>query len=465
MIPLSFAQQRLWFLAQLEGPSSTYNLPVAVRLAGELDVAALELALADVAGRHEVLRTVYPAADGRPYQHIVDAAGLDLSLPVAEVSEAGLPGAVETAAAYEFDLGAEVPWRAVLLRLGRADHVLVLVLHHIAGDAWSMGVLAADLSAAYQARCRGEAPGWAPLPVQYADYAIWQRELLGDEGDPGSVMARQVGYWRQVLDGAPAELALPYDRPRPAVASYRGHTVPVQVPAGLHARLAGVARERSVTMFMVLHAALGVLLCRLGAGEDIPVGSPTAGRTDEALDDLVGFFVNNLVLRTDVSGDPSFGVLLGRVRETGLGALANQDVPFERLVEILAPARSAARHPLHQVVLALQNTAAAALDLPGVEPGPVPGGGAAVAQVDLDIDLRETFDGQGRPAGLFGSVTVAADLFDAEAAGQIARWLVRVLEIAAGNPQVRVSAVKILDDVERGQLLSGWDDTDREVSE
>jgi hypothetical protein len=460
-VPLSFAQQRLWLQGQVEGAGGSYNTVVPVRLAGDLDVAMLEAALADVARRHEVLRTVFPAdASGQPYQHVL--ADAEAGLPVTAVTQDGLAEAMARLAAEGFDLAAEVPWRAGLLRLAADDHVLVLVVHHIAADAWSMEPLARDLSLAYAARSTGRPPGWAPLPVQYADYAIWQQELLGAENDPGSLLSAQVAYWRQALAGIPDELTLPASRPRPAVPSYQGHLVPLEIPAGIHAGLAALAREHGVTMFMALQAGLAVLLSKLGAGTDIPVGSPVAGRSDEALDGLVGFFVNTLVVRTDLAGNPSFADVLGRVREAGLGAMAHQDVPFEKLVEVLAPARVAGRNPLHQVVLAVQNAGRPVLDLPGVAPGPVPGGGAAgtvATRVDLDVDLTEAFDQDGRPAGLRGSVTVAADRFDRSAAEQFGHRLVRVLATVAADPQLRVSAVKLLDPDERRRALTGWTGT------
>ena len=332
-IPLSFAQQRLWFLHQLEGPdAATYNITLALRLSGRLDRAALEASLADLVQRHETLRTIFP--EGAPHQLVLDAALARPELTIRTVAEDALPKALAAEARHGFDLTNAIPFKATLFILGATEHVLLLLIHHIAGDGGSLAPLARDFAAAYAARRIGAAPDWAPLPVQYADYTLWQRDLLGSAEDPDSVIARQVAFWTTALRSLPEELALPTDHARPSFPTYRGGTVPLRLAPELHERLLAIARGSQASLFMVIQAGLAALLTRHGAGADIPIGSPIAGRTDTALDDLIGFFVNTLVLRTDTSGDPSFVALVERVRDMCLAAYANQDVPFERLVEI-----------------------------------------------------------------------------------------------------------------------------------
>ncbi|MFN7768123.1 MAG: amino acid adenylation domain-containing protein, partial [Planctomycetaceae bacterium] len=294
-MPLSAAQRRMWFLRQFETAAATYHIPLARRLTGPLDVDALRLAVGDLLERHESLRTVFPAEEGEPWQEVRDVDPLAIPLRVEPVTEPELASRLLAAATQPFDLGTELPLRITLFELGPDEQVLLILLHHIAADGTSLTPLWRDLSTAYAARNQCQAPAWAPLPVQYADYTLWQERWLGTADDAASVTSRELAYWREALAGLPEELALPTDRPRPRVASYRGGTVPIEVGAELLARLRQLARDENVSLFMVLQGALAVLLSRLGAGTDIPLGSPIAGRLDEALQDQIGFYVNTLV--------------------------------------------------------------------------------------------------------------------------------------------------------------------------
>ncbi|MFI8996700.1 amino acid adenylation domain-containing protein [Streptomyces sp. NPDC053542] len=455
-IPLSFAQQRLWFMHRLEGPSATYNIPMPLRLTGPLDRAALAAALGDLTTRHESLRTVFPEADGVPYQHILDPERARPELAETEASDGtSAQQLLRDASRYAFDLTREIPLRATLLRISAHEHILLLLVHHIAGDGGSVAPLLRDLAEAYTARRTGDAPEWTPLPVQYADYTLWQRTLLGEAEDPESLLAKQLDFWRTTLAGAPEQLDLPADRPRPAVPDHRGGTVGFTLDAATHQRLAGLAKAADCTLFMVLQAGLAALLTRLGAGQDIPLGTAVAGRTDQALDDLAGFFVNTLVLRTDTSGDPAFQDLLRRVREADLAAYAHQDVPFERLVEALNPVRSAASHPLFQVMLTFQNNARPTLELPELTVG-FEGFGVGVAKFDLSFTLTETQDADGRPAGLRGVVEYAEALFDRSTVRSFAERFARLLGSAAEAPARPLSRLDVLSDAERQAMLGAW---------
>ncbi|MEU9118154.1 amino acid adenylation domain-containing protein, partial [Streptomyces sp. NPDC048483] len=463
LIPLSYAQRRLWFLGRLEGPSATYNIPLGLRLTGPLDRQALAGALADLVARHESLRTVFPDTAGVPRQEIRTAESARPELRVVATDEAGLHTAMAEAAGYAFDLVTEPQLRTTLFRLGEEEHVLLLLLHHIAGDGWSFSALATDLSRAYAARCAGGAPDWAPLPVQYADYTLWQHEVLGDEDDPNSPMGRQLAYWADQLAELPEQLELPCAGPRPQVQSYRGATVDLGLDAALHQRLLAVARETGTSLFMVLQAALAALLTRLGAGTDIPIGSPIAGRTDEALDDLVGFFVNTLVLRTDTAGSPTFRQLLERVRATDLAAYAHQEVPFERLVEVLNPERSLSRHPLFQVMLALQNTPEATLELPELDARPAPVG-SAVAKFDLAAEFVERTGADGSPQGLEGVLQYSTDLFERETVALMADRFRRLLAQLAADLDLAIGEAEVLTAEERHQVLTAWNETSAEIA-
>ncbi|HEU4556928.1 MAG TPA: amino acid adenylation domain-containing protein, partial [Longimicrobium sp.] len=452
--PLSFAQERLWFIDRLEPGSATYNVPRAWHLGGTLDEAALERALGEIVRRHEALRTTFREVDGSPVQVIAPFGGF--TLPVEDLSglgEADREAEVKRRATEEamrpFDLAAGPLFRAVLLRLGAEDHVLLLSMHHIVSDGWSMGVLIRELSALYMAYREG---GESPLPelgVQYADYAVWQREQLA-----GEALARQLSYWRERLAGAPELLELPTDRPRPPAQTYRGASVPVELSPELLERLQALGRSEGATLYMTLLGAFQVLLSKYGGGEDVVVGSDIAGRTRREVEELIGFFVNTLVLRTDLSGDPSFREVLRRVREATVGAYEHQEVPFEKLVAELQPERSLSYSPLVQVMFTLQNAGEREDGLAGLE---LRGAGAAmeIAKFDLSLDLVAT------PQGVRGGLNYSTDLFERGTAERMLGHLVRVLEQVAADADVRLSRLALAGPEERAQVVVEWNRTER----
>ncbi|MFH7339449.1 amino acid adenylation domain-containing protein [Streptomyces sp. KHY 26] len=462
-LPLSPAQKRLWFLNRLDGPNATYNTVMSWNLLGSVDCAALGVALGDVVGRHESLRTVYPEVDGEPVQDIRPIEQAETELRTISSTPAQLPGLLEELASQPFDLTQDLPLRAWLVVLAPGEYVLLLVVHHIATDGWSSAPLLRDLSVAYEARLAGRAPAWEPLPVQYADYTLWQRELLGEENDPDSLLSQQLAFWTKALDGAPEVLSLPTDRPRPAIASHRGSYVPFHCSPQLHQQLNELARANHSTLFMVLQAAFATLLTRHGAGTDIPIGTPIAGRTDQALDDLVGFFVNTLVLRTDTSGNPTFRELLHRTRESDLTAYSHQDLPFDRLVEALNPTRNLAHQPLFQTMLAFADTeedvstafAGAGVVARGVE--------SPHALFDLTLNLVGLKTVADESAGVEGNMRYASDLFDRGTVEAFAARLVRILEAVAADPDQHIADIDVLSEQERHQVLVEWNRTERHV--
>jgi amino acid adenylation domain-containing protein len=459
-VPLSFAQSRLWFLEQLHGPSPLYNMAVALRLGGRLDADALGAALADVVGRQESLRTLFVAVDGIPQQLVVPVEQADFGWQIVDAtgwSASRLEEAIDTVVRYTFDLTSEIPLRARLFRIGDDEHVLVAVVHHIAADGWSITPLARDLGVAYASRCAGQAPGWADLAVQYVDYTLWQRERLGDLADSHSPIAAQLAYWEQALAGMPERLVLPTDRPYPPVAEYRGASVAVNWPAELQQRVRGLAGEHNTTSFMVMQAALAVLLAKLSASPNVAVGIPIAGRRDPALDELVGFFVNTLVLRVELAGDHTVAQLLAQVRGRSLAAYEHQDVPFEVLVERLNPTRSLTHHPLIQVMLGWQN-------LPGQDNDPAAGlalgkvrvtqlpADTRTARMDLVFSLAERWSEAGEPAGISGTVEFRTDVFDAASIEVLIERLERMLVAMTADPTRRLSSLELLDVGEQARL-------------
>ncbi|MFD8318723.1 amino acid adenylation domain-containing protein [Kitasatospora purpeofusca] len=445
-LPLSPAQRGLWFHYRLEGPSPTYNIPLALTLTGPLDRDALALAVGDLVARHETLRTVYgESADGEPYQRILPPAPVELHTGTGEITDA---------VRYAFDLGAEPPLRASLFAHQDGTHTLLLLLHHIAGDGASTTPLARDLAAAHTARLAGHAPELPPLTVQFADQVDWQAKLLGTGEAPSALAVRQLDHWRKTLAGLPDQLDLPTDRPRPAVASHRGATVPFRLDAEAHTALAALARTTGTSVFTAVQAGLAALLTRHGCGTDIPVGTPVAGRDSDETAALVGYFVNSVVLRTDTSGDPTFRELLGRTRTAVLGAHDHADLPFDRLVEELNPRRSLARHPLFQVMLAWQSVPDRAFALGGGLTATVAAIPSGTAKFDLTLNAGELREG-----GIAGFLEYRTDLFDEATVRALAERLARLLTAAATAPDTTIGRLPLIGAEEHHRALVEWNGT------
>jgi amino acid adenylation domain-containing protein len=449
---LSFAQARLWFLEQLEPGSWAYNIPSAVHLTGSLDVAALKQSLNEIVLRHEALRTTFAMVSGEPIQVIAPA--LALSVPLVDMrdlpeaqQEASVKRLATESAQQPFDLAMGPLLRAKLLHLGEAEYVLLLTMHHIVSDGWSMGVLIRELAALYEAFSTGKPSPLPQLPIQYADFAHWQRQWL-----QGEVLAAQLSYWQQQLAGAQTVLELPTDRPRPAVQTFRGATEFLALAEPLSQKLKTLSQRSGVTLFMTLLAAFQTLLYRYTGQEDICIGSPIANRNRSETEELIGFFVNTLVLRTDMSENPSFQELLGRVREVTLGAYAHQDLPFEQLVEALQPERNLSHHPLFQVMFVLQNAPMSALELPSLTISSREME-SSTAKFDLDLSMEDT------EQGLRGSLEYNTDLFDAGTISRMLEHFQTLLEGIVAEPDQRLSDLPLLTQPERQQLLLEWNNT------
>ncbi|RKG94450.1 amino acid adenylation domain-containing protein, partial [Corallococcus carmarthensis] len=452
-LPLSFAQQRLWFLDQLTPDDSSYNLPVALRLIGRLDVEALRRAFEALVARHEALRTTFFEEEGQPFQRI--HAPAEWALPVEDLSsleesarDAETLRLATREARQPFHLVHGPLLRTALLKLAEEAHVLLVTMHHIVSDGWSMGVLIRELASLYESFSGGRAPSLPPLPVRYADFALWQRQWL-----QGETLDAQLGYWKRQLAGAPSALELPTDRPRPADKSLRGATLPVHFASELTDSLRSLAQSEGATPFMLLLSAFQLLLSRYSGQDDVSVGSPIAGRTHTEAEGLIGFFVNTLVLRAQVNPLATFRELLAQVKATTLGAYEHQHVPFEKLVEVLQPSRDLSRSPLFQVMLVLQNAPAEALRVPGMAFQPIPLEGNS-SRFDLSLTLFEV------PQGLTGFLEYSTDLFDASTVQRLMGHFGVLLASLAAQPDARVSALPLMTAAEQQRLLVEWNETD-----
>ncbi|WP_313818572.1 condensation domain-containing protein, partial [Citricoccus sp.] len=446
-LPVSLTQRRLWFLNRMDPDSAAYNVPLVLQLTGDLDAPALRGALRDVVGRHEPLRTVFPLLDGEPVQQVLGAEAGAPPFTAVRIPAASLTAAIQAEAERPFDITTQTPLRAVLLQTEEQVHTLVVVMHHIATDGWSLAPFAQDLAAYYAARRNGRAAELPDLAVSYADFTLWQRELLGD----GEALPRQMHqYWQQALQGAPAEIDLPRDRARGEEGAPSGMgEVHLPVDPDRHAALRHLAAQHRSSLFMVLQSAVAVTLRQHGSGDDIVVGTPVAGRGDPALEPLVGFFVNTLVLRTDVANNPTLVQVLERVREANTRAYGHQDLPFDAVVDAVNPARVAGRHPVFQVMLTLQNTPPAVLDLDGVNVTVPAQMTSAGVKTDLMIDVS-TPEGDDGPL----QVVLGYDraLFEPGTAQRILDALDRVLTAFATSAQRHLSELDAVGPATRDRL-------------
>ena len=450
--PLSFAQERLWLLDQFLGETAVYGVPWAFRVTGPLKVDAFEESLKEIVRRHEILRTTFASDDGRPSQVIAPSSTFELlkvdlqRLPASKREDTALQLAAEDAQ-QPFDLTRGPLFRATLLRLEESDYFALFAMHHIISDAWSLEVFNSELSALYEAFCQGESSPLPELPIQYADFAVWQRKWLR-----GEVLDGQLSYWRHRLAEAPSALELPTDRPRPAVQTFRGSLEPIELSDSLSEALEALSRQEEATLFMVLLGAFQVLLHRYSGQDDIVVGSPIANRNRPEIENLIGFFVNTLAMRTDLSGDPTFRELLVRVREGSLEAYTHQDLPFERLVEEVQPERDLSRNPLFQVMFAFHNTPMSVPGLSGVALSPL-GIHSKTSKFDLSLHLW------GEPDGLRGFLEYNTDLLEASTVTRMAEHFRILLKSVCEDPDQKLSALPLLTEEEQNQLLVEWNDT------
>ncbi|WP_052310636.1 non-ribosomal peptide synthetase [Granulicella mallensis] len=451
-LPLSFAQQRLWFLSQMEGVSEAYHMPAALRLSGTLNQAALQFALDRIVARHEVLRTRFVVVEGEPVQRI-DGAEAGFTLERRDLSgvpdqEERLSILVVEEARAGFDLERGPLVRGCLVRLGEQEHALLVTMHHIVSDGWSIGILVKEFGALYAASCAQEVDPLPELSIQYGDYAHWQRQWLG-----GEALEPQAEYWGRTLSGSPTLLSLPSDYRRPAQQSYAGGRVSLELDRDLTERLKALSQRHGTTLFMTVLSGFAVLLSRLSGEQDVVIGTPVANRTQRETEELIGFFVNMLALRVDFTGQPTVSELLKRVRQTSIGAQAHQELPFEQVVERLKPSRSLAHSPIFQVMFAWQNNEVSDLDLPGLRLSGLESE-SSVAKFDLTLDLSET------DAGIVGSLEYATSLFRSETVERYGQYLVRLLEAMTRGEDERVSQLSMLPAEEREQLLVEWNATE-----